>query len=496
VWIEKGTLSARVTRATDEERRWLTDFLTFKDANARFSGAGVTRLYNVFNHTFPAGLYPNVESAARAEGFTVEAGDKRSPPVAVDREADLAWLRPYQREAVDRVVGKTRGILWLPTGAGKTEIAVALSRALPCRWLFLAHRSTLMGQAADRYEQRSPGLRAGRIGEGTWDVREDDTFIVATFQTLSKAIDKGDPRATELLQSVQGLIVDECHVLPAGSFYRIAMATPQAYYRVGLSGTPLARGDRRSLLAIAALGPIIYRLKPDVLIDAGVLARPRITMVRVDHVAKEPTWQGVYGAHIVRGARRNAAVVEAVRRAEKPCMVFVKEVSHGHLLERALLNAGISTGFVWGSHGTDARKTRVKDLVAGRIDALVCSVIFQEGVDVPELRSVVIASAGKSAIAAIQRVGRGMRVSKDKTDFEVYDFSDRGCGCDKVSFQGERHSGCKWFEKHTRERANAYKREGYSISEEAWPVGARPGATAPKGALVARERLRSVTSKA
>jgi superfamily II DNA or RNA helicase len=278
----------------------------------------------------------------------------------------------------------------------------------------------------------------------------------------------------QLFASCRGLIVDEAHVLPAESFWRVAMSTTHCYYRVGLSGTPLARGDRRSVLAVGALGPVIYRVRPEVLIDAGVLARPTIHLVEVREHSLAPNWQRAYAENIVGSPTRNGLVVEAAKRAPKPCLVFVKEIKHGKLLLKQLERAGVPCAFVWGSHGTDARNRSVRDLLSGRIEVLICSVIFQEGTDIPDLRSVVIASGGKSVIAALQRIGRGMRVAAGKTTFDVYDIADLGCGCTRTKGLGTRpHAGCRWLERHTRERVKAYAAEGNATHVVQWVAGAQ-----------------------
>lgn len=474
MWLTEDTLTVTLTRWDKAERDWLMEYLTFRQAKSRFTkGPAEDCLFDWKSNKFPAGLLPNVLKAGREAGFTLELLDHRGPPPTADLTADLGWLRWYQREAVDRVVAKQRGILWLPTGAGKTEIAVGLERRLPGQWLLLVHRSQLADQAAARWELRNPGRVAGRIGEGKWVASwAKHAFIAATFQTLKARLDAGDAPAIQLLSGATRLIVDEAHVLPAESFQRVAMATPNARVRVGLSGTPLAREDKRSLLAVATLGPVIYRLRPQVLIDEGVLARPLIKMVPVVQQIDAPTWQGVYGMGVVRSAARNRAVVAAVKMAGEPCLVFVKEVMHGRLLEKLLLHAGVRAGFVWGTHSNDARHGAVRDLVAGRVQALVCSTIFTEGVDIPELRSVVVASGGKSVIAALQRVGRGMRTSQGKNDFLVYDFLDQSCGCHTAAWRGVRHGGCKWLPQHARDRRNAYTAEGYTVVEENLGQGA------------------------
>lgn len=487
MWIDVGVLSAKLTRATPQERDFVHAALSFENEKARFSRGKIPpkfSLFNAYKSTFPCGLLSQLIDKAQKANMEVQLRDVRTLPCVPDPNADLEWLRDYQRKAVMRAASRQRGILKLPTGAGKTEIAVGLTRVLPCRWLFLTNRVTLLDQAAERYERRSPGLVAGRVGEGMWNVPPDAQFITASFQTISAMLKSTDTRvasrAAELLEWAQGVIVDECHVLPADSYGRVMTRLHNACFRIGLSGTPLSRGDKRSIFAVAHLGSIIFKLEAQFLIDAGVLAKPNIRLIECKQTSADVSWAKVYSASIVHSPYRNALIVEATARAvaKGPVFVFVKEVAHGRLLEKMLWQTGISSEFVFGEHGNDWRKRKVRDLVSGRISVIICSVVFQEGIDVPELKSVVVASGGKSIIAALQRIGRGMRVDKatGKVDFDVYDIMDRGCGCavgaKALGTPGFGvHSGCKWLDRHARDRMKAYTSEGYSTSVEQWTTG-------------------------
>jgi superfamily II DNA or RNA helicase len=374
--------------------------------------------------------------------------------------------------------GDGRFLLGDFTVTHNTEIAVGLVLRVPTRWLFLVHKKDLLHQTVERFVKRAKGVLdldpendaatddlsspealaavgAGRIGDGEWI--EGERFTVATFQTLYAALK--DPssanysKAKKLLESVGGMIVDECHTLPADSFVKVANMTKNAYWRIGMSGTPLARGDKRSLMAIGCLGEIIYRLEPKTLIDRGLLAMPIIKMIEVNHTVNPetapPTFQGVYGRYVVQSTRRNKALTEICKLADKPALLFVKEVKHGKILQDRLEREGIKSEFIWGQKETSQRKAAVERLLRGEIEVLICSVIFQEGTDIPELKSVIIASSGKSIIATLQRIGRGMRMSEGKGNtFEVWDIED--AGIDSLS-------------KHSRARRKAYEKEGYKV---------------------------------
>ena len=295
---------------------WMKGILTY-EAWGRGGQMQVYDLFDQWKNRFPTGMMAHVYRRAKRDGIQLNITDKRTEPVSRDRLADLGWLRDYQLEAIDSVEKLIRGLIWCPTGSGKTEIAVGLTQAFPCRWLLVAHRGELMDNAAERYEKRT-GARAGRVGAGQWD-NGDGSFICATFQTLHKALKKGDPNARRLLQGAQGIIVDESHTLAAWSFQKVAQACTNAYYRVGLSGTPLQRTDHRSMMTIAQLGRVIYRIKTDELIDAGMISRPEIVMHKMLQTSDQKTWAAVYRNLVVKSAARNAAVASMASEAPKPC---------------------------------------------------------------------------------------------------------------------------------------------------------------------------------
>lgn len=456
---------SKLVEYDDTEHKWLDGYLTFEDSSRFFAqkkrrgwrASTDMHLLDKRNNTFPSGLVSMIRSAASEEGFAVAFDDARRAPCEWDLDADLDWLYQYQFDAVLAAHRERVGILHLPTGSGKTEIACGLIAALPCYWLFLAHKTDLMHNAARRWKKRQPfEHEPGICGDGEWRPDPERRLTVATYQTVVRRFLKGDPEAIALIGDAEGIIVDECHVCPASSFQKITLATRRAYFRIGLSGTPLARGDKRSVLAVGALGPVIYKIKPEVLIRKGVLARPVIRAVPLkqeteisDDLDGGRASALAYSRLIAKSTERNALVVDLTVCAKKPALVFVRQVDHGHTLTTALRKAGLLVEFVWGTSGTARRDAAIRNLRNGDLDVVVCSVIFQEGIDVPELEAVVNAAGMKSTIATLQRLGRGMRSDKGrKTTFEVWEVKDEGN---------------KYTKKHANARLLAYRKEGYEI---------------------------------
>ena len=270
-----------------------------------------------------------------------------------------------------------------------------------------------------------------------------------------------------------GFVVHNCHVLPANSFWRTAMKTVNAFYRIGLSGTPLSGTDLRSLYAVGALGPAIHRLKAETLIAKGVLSRPKIQMVpckqelRPSKVKAQDAVNPVWGKRRTRGnwhkvqkdlivesTARNEVVVEMCKAATKPGLVFIRQLKHARILSKMLTSEALAVDTVTGSDSTQLQQAKIDKLLRGDLDFIVCTVVLQEGVDIPDLRSVIVGTGGASAIAAIQRMGRGMRTAAGKGDFEVWDVLD---------------DGNPILKKHAKARARAYHDEGHEVLSG--PVG-------------------------
>lgn len=456
-------LHTEVMEISQEEKSWLHHFLTFRDQT--YEGETIERLYNLSSGKFPTGMMAVVKKGAAARKYSVEVEDARHCPGTFDHSEDLEWLKkrkvkrgdkevPYQYDSICKALKVTRGIIRSPTGSGKGEIAVGIAKSTPIKWLFLVHRSNLRDDICERYNARGDGTTAHRAELNGWKLAP--RFTVATFQTLYRHLDK--PEVRKMLAEVEGIIVDECHAIAAQSHLKVSNACPNAYYRIGLSGTPLDREDNKSLTAVAALGPICAHVTYRELSKAGYVADPQIHFEPVHQVeVSGSTWNSVYSQAIVRSAKRNAKVVEAVKRVRHPCMLFVERVEHGDILKKLLTRAGFNTAFISGV--TKDREGVAKGVKTGDVDVLISNKVLQEGLDISEFRSVVLAQGMKAKIMVLQRIGRGMRLEIDPTTGKVMEGSRT---FDVVDFYDTGHT---WIAKHSEGRKQAYLSVGYTVTE-------------------------------
>jgi len=463
VWLDVENSYTSVRRATDAERLWLHRFLT----HDRGGDLGEERLYDPRASRFPTGLLAMVERGARDTRIEVEVYDRRERPAVFDAGADLGWLRtrlariggeerPYQYDAVRAAAEAGRGIIRAATGSGKGEISCGLAKAIPTRWLYLVHRSNLIDDIAQRWTRRGDGTPPLLVRGGP-RMPYGERLTLATFAGMAKTLESYPARTREYLAGFGGIIVDECHVLPAATHAAVAGACTGAYYRIGLSGTPLDRADGRSLAALAMLGPVVYSISYRVLVASGLVAEPSVVMVEHrQRPVDTDSWAAMYDALVVDAEERNRLVVQMTLAATRPAMVFTERVAHARKLARMLREEGLRVEVVTGA--TADRSAVARRLAAREIDVIVTNRVFQEGLDVPEIRAVVLAQGMKAKIMLLQRIGRGMRLEQrdgqivdSSRAFEVWDVYDAG-----NSLAG-----------HSKARLDAYRGQGFRVDVRA-----------------------------
>jgi len=466
--IQLGHAYAKLVEATEDEKEWLWGYLSYEDPSAYFkTGQSSRRSLLDDNGAFPAGFLASVwrerktpeNILAGGPCFAVAVEDRRYRPCEPDWTADIEWIRhhpavdgpiTYLEDALRAAVARTRGIVQSPTGSGKSHLLAALTKVLPCRWLLLTPSDDLVNQTAGVLEKFA-GEEPGRCGGGRWDISRRVTL--STFQTFYRKLRMRSPDMLDFLKEIHGVAVDEAHQIPAETYFQSVMACRRAYWRFGVSATPLDRTDMKSLLAIGATGEVVYRIKAMDLVRLGVLSEPDIRIVPVQQAkSQEWEWRDVHREMIVQGERRNATLVNIADVCEKPAWLFVTSIDHGKDIERRLRRKGIPCDFVWGAHFSEQRQRKIRDQRRGATDVLVCSSVFATGIDYPELACVINGAGGSSVIAALQRLGRGSRTHRasGKTKFQVWDIRD---------------IGHRWVERHSEKRIRAYKSEGYTVTE-------------------------------
>ena len=426
---------------------------------------------------------PSAVAFVRSLGFSDEwAGGRnprREPFLDVEGPCSLPELHDYQKRIVVKVRAMLcnrhvngngrRGMISLPTGSGKTRVAVqavveAMHDGFGGGVLWVADRDELCEQAVDAWQQvwSCIGIERKRLtvyrmwGQEQPQLQPMSDFhvIVATIQKLGARRSKRLEAAlflTEFKQMSRAghsnlVIFDEAHHTLAPSYTSVmAMLGLTRWQRedepflIGLTATPYRGHDDAETKRLASR-------YGKVRLDAGALARDEPTEViselqqmrvlaHADHEtidggefslsedelkkmdAMHPAWlPSSMEDRIARDARRTKRIVDAYREFvpnKWPTLIFATSVEHAQTVAALLNSEGFSARAVSGGTETSVRRDIVERFRAGQIDVLVNYGVFREGFDAPKTRAIIVARPVYSPNLYFQMIGRGLRGPKN-----------------------------------------------------------------------------------
>lgn len=400
--------------------------------NKRYTGwDGIKRLYDRRTHSFPIGIIhralaitPNVLVKPLAKAIDRQSLDTFQPEL-------LYTPMRHQIEAFNRLTQRGHAMVELPTASGKSLVIAMLARALNHGiGLITVPSKYLLHQTKADIEELTQGkLQLGIYGDGECDLKQ---ITIATMQSLYSGIQsRGEILAW--MAEVDWWVADETHGAAAESWQDVSLNLPKAMVRYGLTAT-CRREDNAELLIEGAIGPLVYRETALKLIEEGVLVTPEVEIHWFDpgqlNVGPGAKYNTVYKAAVSENEARNDRILgqcwRAVNDGMCPALVIVDEKAHGKTLAKLLKDNGFATENIDGDDPMPRRLVAVDKLLNGTYSVLVASGIFNTGINIPPIRTVINAAAGKSVTETIQRGGRVLRRSPKtgKTVGRLIDFYD------------------------------------------------------------------------
>lgn len=373
-------------------------------------------------------------------------------------------LRNYQEPCADALKKYVNGIFVLPPGLGKTQIGLHCASILGQRTLWLTHTKELLNQALERCESNLD-CKTSKITEGKCDLSGDIVF--STVQTLANIIDKGEIRQDEF-----GLvIVDECHHLSANAesvkMFEKCVNYFSARYKLGITAT-LHRGDGLEKTTTKILGNVIYEVKKsdDKKKLIGIYENKQIIELPIEQFqvpARIYTQKTTYNvldrdvfdrnskivftrliSDLCGDYNRNKQVLNIIKSLKGYSIVISERIDQLHYLSDNTPNSIC----IDGKTNKKLREKLIEEFRQGKYKVLFASYsLVAEGLDVPMLENLVMASPVKDQRLVVQAIGRVQRPYKDKKIANVYDLID------DVSL----------LDKFTRARKKVYKNEGWCI---------------------------------
>lgn len=344
---------------------------------------------------------------------SAEENDKPPSPTPIQQEA-LAALARTRHE------GYLRGLVVLATGLGKTWLAAFDAEQIGARRvLFVAHREEILKQAADTFVRIRPHARVGFYMGQTRDTQVD--VLCASVQTLGRNthLERFAP------QHFDYLVIDEFHHAAAPTYRRLlAHFAPQ--FLLGLTATP-DRTDQSNILSFCD-DNLVFDRNLFAGIEAGLLAPFHYYGVwdaSVDY--KEIPWRNgrfdpdKLSNKLATLARARHALKEWRQRAQQRTLAFCVSVRHAEFMATQFRLHGIAAAAVYAGAEL-ARGEALAQLADGRLAVIFSVELFNEGVDLPAIDTVLMLRPTESKILFLQQLGRGLRRAEGKERLVVLDF--------------------------------------------------------------------------
>jgi superfamily II DNA or RNA helicase len=338
-------------------------------------------------------------------------------------------LYPYQENAINALKNAKYGILEAPCGSGKTQIGIGLIQALGQRALWLTHTKDLLNQSMERAKQYFDG-DFGTITDGKIDIGRDITF--ATIQTMSK-IDL-QPYTKEW----NVVIVDECHRV-AGSptrvmqFYNV-LSQLKANHKYGLSAT-LDRIDGLIKTTFSLLGDIVHRIDEKEVGSKIMKAQHEVLFTGLHQSEAYLKSDGTLDYlklidYLTHNEDRNAQIATQIyKEPNHHHLVLTHRVEHIKRLHDILYSIGVHSEMIYGSLTNIKREDILNQMREGHSKVLISTyALAKEGLDIPILDRLHLASPNKNKAIIKQSAGRIERNIDGKQDAIVYDYVDENIG--------------------------------------------------------------------
>ena len=348
----------------------------------------------------------------------------------------------YQQEILDKleaeriVRGYTRNLVVAATGTGKTVISALDYKRFrkqnpdkPCRLLFVAHREEILKQSMYTFRAVLKDANFGEMFVGSYKPESIDNLFIS-IQTFNSQ----DFTAKTTPEFYDYIIVDEFHHAAAPTYQKL-LAYYQPHILLGLTATP-ERMDGKSVLPYFN-NRIAAEIRLPEAIDRKLLCPFQYFGVTDTVDLDTLKWSAggydkgelskIYTLSGAMANRRADLVVSALLKYvtdidDVKGLGFCVSIEHAEFMCRYFNEHNIPSMYLTGHSPEEERKTAKQRLVTGKVRFIFVVDIYNEGVDIPEVNTVLFLRPTESLTVFLQQLGRGLRLAEDKECLTVLDF--------------------------------------------------------------------------
>lgn len=339
------------------------------------------------------------------------------------------FLYDFQNELINKLklrrkLKKTKHLIVMATGVGKTVVStfdylnqVAENNNQKLSILFLAHQREIIEQAIITFRKVINDKNFATILNSKKN-NFQERHLFATVQTVHRHLKKFQPQQFDII------IFDEAHHLGAKTFHTILQYF-QPQQIIGLTATP-EREDNKNIInyfdnefahelrlwdAIneKLLSPFDYYCIDDITAD----------LTGIDLNNEQQLFKKL------NTDSRNKLLLDVINDyigfySNRICLIFCINITHAQIVARFLQNQGLKADFLTSKN--QSNRSKIINNFKKKIINYLCVVnIFNEGVDIPEIDTIILLRPTNSKTVYLQQLGRGLRKTENKYCLEVYD---------------------------------------------------------------------------
>ncbi len=441
IYLKRLHLNRKLTEFIRENLNFLnSDYLVKK--NMGKSTFNLEKYFRLIEETpdeiiLPRGFVANLIFFCGKENIPFKIVDNRKKLDPVDFESNIE-LRPEQKAAIEKTLGKDFGVIVSPPGSGKTVIGLEIIAQKRQPALIIVHRKQLFDQWMDRIQSflKIPKKEIGQIGNQK--VKIGKKITVAMIQSLSRN------KEIEIISRRFGtIIVDECHHIPAKSF-RETIVNFNSYYLYGLTATPKRKNNDEKLIYVY-IGSILY--------NADQVEQIRQKQIRVEVNIRDTNLYVPFNYKIdkyetisrilIHDTNRNTLILDDIEKNSsrfKTFLILTERKAHVDILN-LYLKEKYETITIYGEDSESSRKSKIEQLKQGHFKIVISTgQYFGEGIDLNNLECLMIAYPFAFEGKLIQYIGR---IQHSGNPPVIFDYRD---------------SKIDYFEKMFKQRNRYYKK--------------------------------------
>jgi superfamily II DNA or RNA helicase len=413
--------------------------------------------------TFPYGLlpdflreskkHPDVKVIIDDEVKSLFKGDDFEVKFDLSLPPHIKSPHPYQKEAVEYCLKYTKGIIRSATASGKSlVISYIIKNLLDNRDITKVRRVVIIVPSKQLVEQfytdmQDYGIKEKYIGR-IYDkiknkpIQWDRTIVITTWQSLKNN--------TKRLDDYDVIIGDECHQVKAHELKKI-FSKSKARYRLGFTGT-MPDDVLETLNTKAFLGPVLRDYSSGLLGELGYIAKCNVKILNIDYpLGLEAEYYDDVKRETFEHKFRLGLIKNLVEFLDHNVLLLVGYHREGKLLQHLLQRTNKKAMFLCGLDDVNIREEWRHKMINEKNIALIATYgIFQAGINIPNLKYMILAAPFKSKIRVLQSIGRTLRQHEDK---------------EKGAFVFDIIDDVKYLRRHGNKRIMFYESEGFNIEE-------------------------------